>query len=339
MENFLSKEEYINLRKKHKKELNKRLADRIKTILLLNDCWSYEKISQALLLDETTIRRFEKEYLRGGVNSLLSLEYRGSDPNLSRVQLDELSIYLENRIHVSSKQICFYVKQKYGKKYTQSGMTKLLGRLGFVYKKPKVVPGKINISEQLQFIEKYKNLKKNLGPKEKIYFMDAAHPQHNVKSTYGWIKRGKNKTIPSNTGRRRININALINIDDKKVIEDEVKTVNAETVIKFFKKVEQKNIDCEKIYVICDNARYYRNKNVTQFISSSKIELIFLPPYCPNLNLIERLWKFCYEKVLYNKYYDKFSDFKNAIMGFFENIHDFKEELDKRLVEKFQIVS
>lgn len=339
MENFLSKEEYTNLRKQHKKEKDKRLADRIKTILLLNDCWSYEKISQALLLDESTIRRNEKEYLKGGINSLLTLEYKGSEPSLSNTQLEELATHLDNQIYISSKQICFYVEKKYGKKYTQSGMTKLLVRLGFVYKKPKVVPGKINVSAQLKFVEKYKTLKKNLGKKEKIYFMDAAHPQHNVKATYGWIKRGKNKTIPSNTGRRRLNINAAINIKDKKVIEDEVESVNAETVISFFKKVEQKNIDCEKIYVICDNARYYRNKNVTKFISSSKIELVFLPPYCPNLNLIERLWKFCYEKVLYNKYYDKFSDFKNAVMGFFENICNFKEELDKRLVEKFQIVS
>jgi transposase len=56
--------------------------------------------------------------------------------------------------------------------------------------------------------------------------------------------------------------------------------------------IEQQHPAAARIYVICDNARYYYSQLVTEHLSDSKIELIFLPPYAPNLNLIERYWRF-----------------------------------------------
>jgi len=67
--------------------------------------------------------------------------------------------------------------------------------------------------------------------------------------------------------------------------------------------------------MFCDNARYYRNKLVREYLVKSKIEMHFLPSYSPNLNPIERLWKFMYERILYNKYYEKFSEFKEAVLA------------------------
>jgi transposase len=68
-----------------------------------------------------------------------------------------------------------------------------------------------------------------------------------------------------------------------------------------------------------------------------QIELLFLPPYSPNLNLIERLWKFVKKKCLYSKYYDKFDKFKAAISDCLETAPErHKEELDKLLTLKFQ---
>lgn len=72
-----------------------------------------------------------------------------------------------------------------------------------------------------------------------------------------------------------------------------------------------------KVHVFCDNAPYYRNKAVKQYLETSKVCLHFLPPYSPNLNPIERLWKWMKERVIYNTYYEHFEDFKGAIFGFF----------------------
>jgi transposase len=100
------------------------------------------------------------------------------------------------------------------------------------------------------------------------------------------------------------------------VIQED-QTLNAESTIRFFKKTEEAYPSKRKIHVFCDNASYYRNKTVKQYLETSKVYLHFLPPYSPNLNPIERLWKWMKERVIYNTYYEHFEDFKGAIFGFF----------------------
>ncbi len=91
------------------------------------------------------------------------------------------------------------------------------------------------------------------------------------------------------------------------------------------------------ITVVLDNARYQRCRLVQWQAAQLGIELLFLPPYSPNLNLIERLWKFVKKKCLYSKYYDKFDKFQRAISECLEEastIH--KTELDSLLTLNFQ---
>jgi transposase len=102
-----------------------------------------------------------------------------------------------------------------------------------------------------------------------------------------------------------------------KVLVTEDTTLNADSTIRFFQQVEAAYPTKAKIHVFCDNAPYYRNKAVTQYLAASKIRLHFLPPYSPNLNPIERLWKWMKERVVYNTYYEYFEDFRGAILGFF----------------------
>ena len=122
--------------------------------------------------------------------------------------------------------------------------------------------------------------------------MDATHPQHNPIPTYGWILKGQEKTIPTNTGRKRININGALDTVNMDVVIQVSENVNAESTIKLFQLLEKQNPEVEKIYVIADNARYYRAKAVKEYLETSKIVIVFLPTYAPNLNLIERFWMF-----------------------------------------------
>ena len=92
------------------------------------------------------------------------------------------------------------------------------------------------------------------------------------------------------------------------------------------------------IYVICDNARYYRSKAVQAYLKTSRIKLVFLPPYAPNLNLIERLWKFFKKQVLYNRYYETFAEFKAACEAFFSNPSQYEVQLRSLLTENFAII-
>lgn len=91
------------------------------------------------------------------------------------------------------------------------------------------------------------------------------------------------------------------------------------------------------ITLVLDNARYQKCKLVDELAKSLEIELLYLPSYSPNLNLIERLWKFIKKKCLYSKYYTDFSGFKAAISDLLAEAHiTDKQDLDSLRTLKFQ---
>ena len=91
------------------------------------------------------------------------------------------------------------------------------------------------------------------------------------------------------------------------------------------------------ITLILDNARYQKCALVTAVAASLQSELLYLPAYSPNLNLIERVWKFVKKTCLYSTYYANFQDFKQAISDCLAQTHTtYKAELDSLLTLKFQ---
>jgi transposase len=252
-----------------------------------------------------------------------------------------LETHLKEHTYLHAKDIVAYVKDTFGVEYSVNGMTRWLNDHNFSYKKPSVVPGKANRQAQEAWIKEYNELKASLKPSEAICFIDGVHPTHNAKPAFGWIKRGEDKTLLTNTGRQRLNLAGAIDICSRKVIVREHETLNAEATIEFLKKIEHNYPAAERIYVFCDNAGYYRNKIVKEFILTSKIEMRFLPPYSPNLNPIERLWKFMNEQILYNKYFEKYSDFREAVLGFLKSLFDppkdLLEPLKRRITDCFHL--
>jgi len=93
----------------------------------------------------------------------------------------------------------------------------------------------------------------------------------------------------------------------------------------------------QPITIVLDNAKYQKCELVFGCAEALDIHLLYLPSYSPNLNLIERVWKFVKKKCLYSKYYSDFDTFKNAISDCVEQMHkNYKGELDSLLTLKFQ---
>jgi transposase len=334
----LTQEERENIRQLHRSCSKRRFADKLKAILLLDDGFSCMDVGRMLLLDDDTIRRYRTDYLSVGVESLLTDNNKGSDPYLTVIQLKELENHLEENTYLDSKGIIVWIVEKFNITYTPSGVVSLLERMNFVYKKPVLVPCKADVDKQLAFVEDYKRWKENLEPKDQIYFMDGVHPQHNTIATYGWIKKGKTKHLKTNNGRQRTNINGAINLQSKQVLYIEDERINSQTMITLLELMlkEQKE---GKVHIILDNARYYHAIIVKQFlIKNPRIVLHFMPPYSPNLNIIERLWKILKQEVVYNKFYLKFKHFREAVINFFKNELWMKEKFDKILTDNFQII-
>jgi transposase len=338
---FLNDHERDQLKSLHKKERDKRICDRIKAVLLYDKGWTIPAIAEALLLSDDAIREHILEYKE---SKKLKPENGGSTPKLSLSQSQKLIDHLRVHTYLYVKDIIVYVQSITGISYSIPGMRDWLKRNGFSYKKPAVVPGKANATQQQQWIDEYNQLKRNLPDDETICFMDGVHPTHNVQPAYGWIETGVRKEVPANSGRSRINLSGAIDILSHKIVVQEDKTLNANSTISVLQKIEEAYPTKKRIHLFCDNARYYRNKEVTKYLAASKIQLHFLPPYSPNLNPIERLWKWMKERVMYNTYYEYFEDFKLSVFGFFDGLSRLPSEselgqnLRSRVRDKFSPV-
>lgn len=327
----LSPQEVQQLKLLHKKQKNRRAADKIKAIVLLGTGWTLLQVSEALLLDTETLRRYVDKYRKQDIHEVLQDSYKGRSSFLSTEHTAALKEHLSEYTYPDVKTVIAYVKKEFGITYKYTGMRSVLASLGFVYKKPKVVPGQSDPVEAMKFLQRYEEIRRTGSP---LYFMDGVHPQHNSRPSFGWILKGATKALQSNTGRKRLNINGVVNIDTKELLVTADESVNAQSTIKLFNKILKKHQSEDKLYIVCDNAGYYRSTMVQDYIREvKKIELIFLPPYSPYLNLIERVWKYFNTQVLHNKYYPTFSEFKDACLNFFKRRH--KRVLDKKLVEKF----
>lgn len=335
---ILTEAETNELRRAHRSATNKRYADRIKAVYLLSRGKTAREIAEVLMLDEDSIGNYRKRYESFGIIGLLKDDYHGSEPMLSCTELEELSKHLEAHTYLTVESVIEYVKAMYEVQYSHSGMRQLLHRLEFVYKKAKTMPGKANAQLQQAYLEMLSKILKNKGEQDTHYYLDGVHPQHNTQLAYGWIKKGQDKIVKSNSGRQRININGALNADTLEVVIRTDDTINAQSTLELFKTLEQKHPHAQSIFITLDNARYYKNALIYEYLKTSKIKLLFMPPYSPNLNLIERLWKFMRKTILYNKYYEKFADFKVEVMSFFENIEQYSDKLSTLLTKNFQII-
>jgi transposase len=333
----LSTKKISELKETHRSLKTKWEADRVKAVILLGSGWMPSQVGGVLLLDSQTVRSYFLKYREGGVEKLLESNYTGRDSFLTETQEKELTAHLEKYLYLSSKDVRQYILKKYRINYSLTGIKHLLHRLGFTYKKPKHVPGKANKKDQKEWEAKYKKRRKNAGKNEKFYFIDGVHPRHNSIPAYGWIKVGEEKEIPANCGRQGVNINGAVNIDTMDIITDFTDSVNGQSTIRLLEKILKHHPNAKVIHIFLDNAGYYRSKIVKEWLKDKPILLHYLPPYSPNLNLIERVWKFFKEKVMYNKYYEKFSDFVASVKSFFRCRKRYKEELRSRLAENFHI--
>ena len=253
----------------------------------------------------------------------MHLAYRGSSCELSEAGLNALDAHVQAKLYLRAKDVAAWVEAQFNVLYTASGMTAHLHRLDFVYKKPKLVPGKADPEAQKAHLAKYEELKKNKGENDVISIMDAVHPQHNPVLGYGWIKRGEGHEVLSNTGRRRVNINGAIDFERFEPVVRFDDSINADSTIALFEQLEQFHAATTYIYVICDNARCYHSRAVQAYLEGSRINLVSLPPYAPNLNLGEGLWKFFKKMVLYNRYYESFDTVRKACDTFREACPEF----------------
>lgn len=168
-----------------------------------------------------------------------------------------------------------------------------------------------------------------------LFFVDAAHFVMGSFLCRVWCF--VRYVIRGGSGRKRYSVLGAWNaVTNELVSVTTDATVNAKTMCALLTKIAGLGL-VGPIRLVLDNARYQRCAEVMDLAKQLNIELVFLPSYSPNLNLIERLWKFIKKKALYARHYDTFENFRGAIDGCLNKITtDHKAELKTLMTHNFQ---
>ena len=318
------------------------VARRANALLLLDDGKSCVEIAQVLYLDDDTVRGWHKQYLSEGWDAVAYDGWKGGQSRLSVAQKAALCAWLEERFCRSTVEVRSYITAQFDLRYSHSGCVKLLARQGFEYRKPKALPRVADVAKQAEFIAMYENMLNSLADDEAVYFADAVHPEYQSKPAFGWVKKGTNPTLKTTSGRARVNIHGALNLETFDTPFVAPITVDGVSAVQLLAKIEARNQDKRIIHVIWDNAAYHKGPDVRAFLSrkNCRIHLIQLPPYCPHLNPIERLWAVMHQHVTHNRAYPTQKLFTEATLKFFRKIipekwHNFRNQV----TDNFRIIS
>jgi len=176
MKNILTNQYRQQLEFAYQNAKDKRTANKINILPLSDDGYSQSEVAAILRLDQSTIARHLKAYSTTGIKAYLKRSFSGGICQLKNHQIDKLGKYLDNFLCGSTDEVIFYVKSKFDVAYTRSGMSALLKRNGFVFKKPVLMPGKADTELQEAFVAYYMQIKASMGSRDKMYFLDGVHP-------------------------------------------------------------------------------------------------------------------------------------------------------------------
>lgn len=291
---------------------------RANALLALDKGYVFEIVCDVFEIGGTTLRDWLSAYEARGVSFLEMKDYRTREGHLNREQETALTEFLRQNPMRDTNEIRAYIRCTYRQEYSRSGCIKLMHRLGFDYKKPEQLPAQADEQKQSEFIDNYEKLLNNLEYDEIVYFADAVHPDHQVRPSHGWFHKDDKPAVPTNSGRKRVNIHGAVCLENFDCPFVEAEVVNADTTIALFERLEANNKGKRRIHVILDNAGYHHAAKVREWLSQTdcKINLIWLPPYAPHLNAIERLWGVMHKHVTHNKFYKTYNEFAAAILQF-----------------------
>lgn len=312
---------------------------RFQVIWLLSQGYSREQAAEIAEVSPSSVKTYIKTYHSKGVAGLSVLKYKGPVSALEGHRVTLKTVFGQHPPH-NSNEAAGRIEELTGIRLSPCRVRKFLHRLGMSVRKTGHVPAKADSDRQREFLAGTLEplVAQALNGQCHLFFMDASH--FVLGAFLGMLWCFKRISIPSGAGRNRINVLGAVNIAGLQV-ETVINTtyVNADTIIEMLELLAKKYLTLPT-YIVLDNARYQHCKVVMEAAARLGVQLVFLPPYPPNLNLIERLWKFVKKKVLYAQYYGTVEKFHNAIRNGMCQVNTdskWKGELKTLLAPKFQL--
>ena len=322
--------DYYRLLMASKNEKSVKQKNRYDVVLLYMEGYSRKKISEILHIPLRTVSYHILSYEKGGMESLLIVKQPGAQKKLTDKQETELLSVISTQTpeevglgvfaNWTAALACAFVKQKFGISYSSRGMLNLFDRLGLSYTRPTYTLDKADPKKQEQFRKTFETLKKLLeGDITTILFEDESMIRDYQAIMKTWFPKGKQRIIPTYGKHEGVKLVGFLDYETGHVYVEEHKKYDAEVFLQFLKNVLSQYPN-GKTVIILDNARIHHAKLLKEFLEENKdcLELVYLPPYSPNLNKIEELWGWLKDSVINNVFFHSREEIQKAVQKFID---------------------
>lgn len=313
-----------------------RVQRKMEALWLKSQGLPHQDICRLTRISSTTLTSYLKTYQKEGVEGLKAIRFYQPQSDL-QAHRTTLESYFREHPPATAKEAMGVIEALTGIKRSPDRVRHFLKGLGMRCRKVGMIPAKADVEEQEQFKKGIlePRLDEAKAGQRAVFFVDAAH--FVLGPFLGMVWCFARLFLPAPAGRQRFNVlGALHAITHQLITVTNDTYINAESVCQLLRKLAELGLDVP-ITLVLDNARYQKCRLVQALAETLQIELLYLPPYSPNLNLIERLWKFVKKQCLYSTYHATFTAFKTAISSCLAQTDTlYKEELDTLLTLRFQ---
>lgn len=342
----LTEEQLAELHKEASENSSARARKKCWVVYLKGKGFAHREIADLIRVDGDTVTEYLRKYRDGGLAGLLAEHYHKPGGQLDAHAERLKEVFKKHPPHTVNQAI-EVIWRETGVHLKHSACRAFLRKLGMKCRRCGLVPGKAKDDEgQRQTQQEFHDQK--LQPlleevrqnKRTVLFVDAAH--FVMGAFLGTLWCFVRQLLPSSSGRKRYNVlGAYDPIRHEAITLTNDTIVNQETFCALLDKIASVYAASGlPIMLALDNARYQKCQSVFDKAEALGIELLYLPAYSPNLNLIERLWRFVKKQVLYSTHYDTFAAFKESIDACLRDLGTrFKSKMQTLMTMKFQLFS
>jgi transposase len=341
----LNKKQRAEIEKQRRETHDKRIYTRLSAVLWVADGRTREEVAVLLGISVRQLGEWLRIFRNQGVATLCVLHYKGDPGKLTPSQVEELKETISKGHFRSSQQIQQWLKDHFGVEYSSSGVKDLLRRIGSTYHKVSAFLWKGNPDKQRNFVKKVRRhqreAKREDAPITRRYYIDACHPIWGMDLVFCcWLLIGQRFLVGVGSGRKRLNILGAYCPDDREYLDIRLTrdNINGEQFVNLLRLLFERHPETEKFILYVDGAKYYNKPVVLEWLARHpQFHLVPIPPYSPNCNLIERLWKFL-RKEAFNRWHKTFENMQSAVSEVLDHLPKYRAELETLMTEKFHIL-
>jgi len=314
---------YATLKHKYKIEKDARLKTKLLAILYLYEKKPLVETANLIHFSPVSLRRWVHRWNDHGIDGLKRRMTCGRNAALSNetwVQIKEDVLRSPRSFGYEFglwrlKEIRGHIERRYGQKYSIPWVWRKLRVENMTLLVPRPKPFKADKEEQANFKQNLTELVRNRKENERILFQDESSFSFSPEPHRMWAVKGSRPFLLIHGGRKRQNIIGAIDPFSDKGFFQRIDNLNAKNFLQFLRGILAQYPTDFKLYMVVDNAKPHHANLIQPFLEKNheRIELLYLPPYSPDLNPIEGIWQDVKKDTVYNQFSPTDDEFQEKL--------------------------